>query len=91
MDSKSRVFEIADCVADLMPSSGPGRQATIKKKSSLKKKRKKDAIVTSTAAEDRGRRPSMLPADVMPDGTLLDDDSYAMNAMRDQVRFWREI
>uniref|UniRef100_A0A1I7Z2U2 B30.2/SPRY domain-containing protein n=1 Tax=Steinernema glaseri TaxID=37863 RepID=A0A1I7Z2U2_9BILA len=68
-----------------MPASGPGRHGTIKK-SSLKKKKKKDA---SPSGRQQlvlmEKRPSMVPLELLPDGTVPEDDSYAMEALKDQI------
>uniref|UniRef100_A0A914PXF9 B30.2/SPRY domain-containing protein n=1 Tax=Panagrolaimus davidi TaxID=227884 RepID=A0A914PXF9_9BILA len=78
-----------DLLAD-MPTSGPGRQGTIRK-NSLKKKKRKDTnpnvvippgLTSATLGGDR--RTSMIPGDVLADGTQIADDTYGMIAFADK-------
>ncbi|KAK0411652.1 hypothetical protein QR680_005766 [Steinernema hermaphroditum] len=74
-----------DVLGGEMPSSGPGRQPTLKK-SSLKKKKKKDASPSGRQALVMAeRRPSMVPLEILPDGSVPEDDSYAMEALKEQI------
>uniref|UniRef100_A0AC35FA94 B30.2/SPRY domain-containing protein n=1 Tax=Panagrolaimus sp. PS1159 TaxID=55785 RepID=A0AC35FA94_9BILA len=79
-----------DLLAD-MPTSGPGRQGTIRK-NSLKKKKRKDTnpnVVIppglTSAALGGDRRTSMIPGDVLADGTQIADDTYGMIAFADKI------
>ncbi|GMS80971.1 hypothetical protein PENTCL1PPCAC_3146, partial [Pristionchus entomophagus] len=64
-----------------MPSSGPGRQATIKHKGSMKKKKtKRDTVVVETS-----KRPSLMPTETLPDGSPVENDSLALLALKDKV------
>ncbi|GMR59737.1 hypothetical protein PMAYCL1PPCAC_29932, partial [Pristionchus mayeri] len=63
-----------------MPSSGPGRQATIKKGSMKKKKTKKDLVVVEPT-----KRGSIMPTETLPDGSPVENDSLALLALKDKV------
>uniref|UniRef100_A0AC34QR18 Ryanodine receptor n=1 Tax=Panagrolaimus sp. JU765 TaxID=591449 RepID=A0AC34QR18_9BILA len=83
-------FGSKDMLAD-MPTSGPGRQGTIRK-NSLKKKKRKDTVpnvqvpsVITQNANTADRRPSMIPPDLLSDGTQMADDTYGMLAMSDKI------
>ncbi|TKR86982.1 hypothetical protein L596_011471 [Steinernema carpocapsae] len=75
-----------DVLGGDMPASGPGRQGTLKHKSSLKKKKKKDASPTGRQPlVMMEKRPSMVPLEILPDGSTPEDDSFAMEALKDQI------
>jgi hypothetical protein len=65
-----------------MPSSGPGRQPTLKPKGSLKRKKKKDTVSSNS---ERQLSITTLTPEQIAAGAIPEDDTYAINALADQV------